>query len=257
MKKLLSMALCAAAVAAFAEETTITTVGVTAITLPANQKNTIIAASFKELATGDNISIANIVKATNLANGDKILLYTAKNTYSAWSWNATSKAWEKAAKTYTVGKDGVATESTGDAPETTTATVGTGLWIVRASDTPSETKIALYGTYVENKAYTTTANAWNLVGNPMQKMVEISKGAEGDRIMVPQGTMGAMRTYEYGTEGEQTGWYYVTSTTEEKTIAGELVSVAKITKAFENPSIAAGAGFWYLTKSAVELSWAE
>lgn len=253
MKKLLSMALCAAAVAAFAEETTITTVGVTAITLPEGQKNTIIAASFTELATGENISIANIVKATNLDDGDKILLYTDKNTYSAWSWSASDKAWTKADKTYTVGATGEVTESTGDASETTTVTVGTGLWIVRASETPKEAKIALYGTFVENKAYKTTAVAWNLVGNPTLKTQTITAGTAGDRIMVPTGTAGAMRTYEYGTEGENKGWYYVKATT--TTTDGE--AIAEITKKFEDPSIAAGAGFWYLTSSAVELKWAE
>ena len=66
MKKLLSMAFCAAAVTTLAEDVTVATVGVTAITLPKGQQNTIIAASFTELATGENISIANIVKATNL-----------------------------------------------------------------------------------------------------------------------------------------------------------------------------------------------
>lgn len=240
MKQLLSMALCAAAVAAFAEETTIMTVGVTAITLPAGQKNTIIAASFTELATGGNISIANIVKATNLDNGDKILLYTDKNTYSAWSWDATNKAWKEADKTYTVDANGVATESTGDAPETTTVTVGTGLWIVRASDTPAEAKIALYGTYVANKSYTTTEGVWNLIGNAGLAAFDSFEGAVGDQIVVV--VDGALRTYNYK-EGENKGWYYTT------------YSANGGKNTYGKPSIAAGQGFWYYTASEKTLNW--
>ena len=124
MKKLLSLALCAAAATTFAadEITLADEIGVTVVTLPAGQKETIIAASFGDLDTGD-VSIANLVKTTGLAAGDEILLYTAKDTYSAWKLNA-DKAWEKAAKMYKVNADGVAVESDGDDPKTTTAAAG-------------------------------------------------------------------------------------------------------------------------------------
>lgn len=241
MKKLLSMAFCAAAAATFAEDVTVATVGVTAITLPAGQQNTIIAASFTELATGKNISIANIVKATNLAEGDKILLYTDKNTYSAWKLNA-NKEWEKADKTYTVGSDGQATESTGDAPETTTATIGTGLWIIR-QDAEKPAKIALYGQYVSDKSTTTTAGAWNLVGNAGQAAFSSFEGAVGDQIVTV--VNGALRTYNYK-EGSGKGWYYVTKENN------------KGKNNYGAPSIAPGEGFWYYTKeSAKTFTWTD
>lgn len=114
MKKLLSLAFCAAATAAFAadEITLADEVGVTMVTLPAGQTNTIIAVSFTDFDTG-NVSISNLVKTTSLAAGDEILLYTAKDTYSAWKLDA-NKVWQKAVKTYTVDGNGVATESVGD-----------------------------------------------------------------------------------------------------------------------------------------------
>lgn len=237
MKKLLSMAFCAAAVTTLAEDVTVATVGVTAITLPAGQQNTIIAASFTELATGENISIANIVKATNLAEGDKILLYTDKNTYSAWKLNA-NKEWEKTDKTYTLDATGV-TENVGDDPSMTTVTVGTGLWIIRDNPT-ADAKIALYGQYVSAKSTKTTAGAWNLIGNAGQAAFSSFEGAVGDQIVTV--VNGALRTYNYK-EGTGKGWYYTT------------YSAAGATKTYETPSIAAGHGFWYYAASEKTLTW--
>lgn len=237
MKKLLSMAFCAAAAATCGADVTVATVGVTAITLPAGQQNTIIAASFTELATGENISIANIVKATNLAEGDKILLYTDKNTYSAWKLNA-DKEWEKTDKTYTLDATGV-TENVGDDPSTTTVTVGTGLWIIRDNPT-ADAKIALYGQYVSAKSTKTTAGAWNLIGNAGQAAFSSFEGAVGDQIVTV--VNGALRTYNYK-EGTGKGWYYTT------------YSYTGATKTYETPSIAAGHGFWYYTASEKTLTW--
>ena len=78
MKKLLSIAVCASAVAAFATDTPITLgqVGVTAIT--SSYTNTVVAVSYKELGDGDgNITISNIVKTANLEVDD--LLYVFKD----------------------------------------------------------------------------------------------------------------------------------------------------------------------------------
>lgn len=258
MKKLLSMAFCAAAMASFAADEIPLgyEVGVIRIGLTDGQKNTIIAASFTDLASDGNVSIANLVKTTNLEEGAQIIRYNADGTHETWTLNA-DKTWKAPTTTFTLNENGDETTGTGDDPATTTPTVGEGLWIVRGENPTEGAVIALYGKYVENKAYTTTAGKWNLVGNPTQKPQTIKTGTAGDRIMVSQGATGAMRTYEYGTEGSNTGWYYITSTSEEKTIGGEVFSVAKITKSFVNPSIEAGYGFWYLTKSAVELKWAE
>lgn len=258
MKKLLSMAFCAAAMASFAADEIPLgyEVGVIKIELKDGQKNTIIAASFTDLASDGNVSIANLVKTTNLEAGAQIIRYTAAGTHETWTLNA-DKAWQKVTTTVTQNADGTVTTGTGADPTATAPTVGEGLWIVRGEKPKKGAVIALYGKYVEKKSYTTTAGAWNLVGNPTLKDQAITKGTVGDRIMVPQGMAGAMRAYEYGTVGSDKGWYYVTATTTPVTIDGEEGTVAEITKTVANPSIAAGAGFWYLTKSAVELSWAE
>lgn len=248
MKKLLSLALCAAAATTFAadEITLADEIGVTMVTLPAGQKETIIAASFVDLDMGD-VSIANLVKTTGLAEGDEILLYTAKNTYSAWKLNA-DKAWEKAAKMYVVNADGVAVESDGDDPKTTTATVGTGLWIVR-KDATAEATIAIYGKYTVNRTTEITAGAWNLVGNAGLKPYTFTGGMAGDKLIAVQN--GARREYTY--DGSK--WTYPTYTTVKKTFMGKEMNVVTETPVQENPTIAPGEGFWYHTDTAKTVSW--
>ena len=242
MKKLLSLALCAAAATSFAvDEITLGTVGVTAITLPADQTNTIIAASFKDLATGNDISVANLVKTTNLAPGDKIMLYTAKNTYSAWVLGDNG-AWQKAEKTYTVGSDGVATVDEGAASDTTTVEIGTGLWIVRENPT-NAVEIALYGSIANAKSTTTVAGAWNLIGNAGQVSFNAFEGAVGDQIVMVADN-GALRTYNLKA-GLGKGWYYVSY--EDNTGKNN----------YGTPSVAPGQGFWYYTSTPKTLVWSD
>lgn len=248
MKKLLSLALCAAAAMTFAadEITLDDEIGVTMVTLPEGQKETIIAASFVDLDTGD-VSISDLVKTTGLSEGDEILLYTAKDTYSAWKLNA-DKAWEKAAKMYVVNADGVAVESDGDDPKTTTAKVGTGLWIVR-QDATAEATIAIYGKYAANRTTEITAGAWNLVGNAGLKPYTFTGGTAGDKLIAVQN--GARREYTY----DGTKWTYPTYTTEKKTFMGKEMNVVTETPVELNPTIAPGEGFWYHTDTAKTVSW--
>ena len=247
MKKLLSIALCAAAITSFAadEAVQIADVGVLSVTIPANQKNTIIAASFKDLSDSTkDVSIADMVKTTNLAEGDKLLLFTGtKGTYTAWVLNSDGK-WVAADKTYTVNSEGNVVEGTGT-PTSTTVTAGTGLWIVRESNTANPATIAIYGAYTSTaKSTTTTAGAWNLIGNPGLVSKTISTGTKGDQIITI--VNGVQRKYMYNSSK---GWYYDTQKVENDKI--------KTTHNVGNPTIASGEGFWYYTQSAVTLDWAD
>lgn len=245
MKKLLSIAFCAAAASVFADtQIEVADVGVTMVTLPAGQANTIIAASFKELANpSSDISIANIVKTSSLAAGDQLLLFTANDTYAAWELNSSGE-WVKANKTYTINSSGQLVEGAGDAPDTTTAVAGKGLWIVR-KNASAAASIALYGAYIaDSKSTTTTAGAWNLIGNAAQSSFNGFTGVAGDKIV--RVVNGALVTYSYKA-GDGKGWYY----TSYETVEG----VAKATKVYGTPAIAAGEGFWYYTQSAKTLTW--
>lgn len=242
MKKLLSLALCAAAATTFAadEITLDDEIGVTMVDIPAGQTNTIIAASFKELSTGDAISAANLVKTTGLKKDSKLYLYGGtKDTYSVWTLDADGGKWVAAEKTYTIAKDGTLTEGTGPLP-TTTLPIGTGLWLVR-SDATDKVQVALYGAYVSDVgSVALTKDTWQLVGNPKQTDLVISTGDDEDRL-VAVNEKGVLRTYQYRTT---IGWSYVTYN-----------ESGTPTRNSVNPKIAAGQGFWYLSKTDKSLTF--
>lgn len=236
MKKLLSLALCAAAATTFAAADEITLsdeIGVTMVTIPAWQTNTIIAASFKELSTGNDISAANLVKTTGLKKDSKLFLYGGtKDTYSVWTLDADGGKWVAAAQTYTIAKDGTLTVGKGPS-STTPLPIGTGLWLVR-SDATDEVKVALYGAYVSNLgSVSLTKDTWQLVGNPKQTDLVISTGGDGDRL-VAVNEKGVLRTYQC----RASAWSYVTYD-----------ASGKPTRHSASPKIAAGQGFWYLSKT--------
>ena len=254
MKKLLSIACCATAAlavsSASAEDvtsTTIATVGVMSITVPSGQANTIIAAAFKDLSdTTKDVSIANLVKTTGLSAGDKLMLFNGgSEPYSVWTLKDTdgTKTWEKSTKTYYVDSTGAIAEGEGTAASDTTAAAGTGLWLIR-TDTSSEATITLYGAYnSEDKKTTTTAGAWNLIGNAGLADFSSFTGVKGDQIITV--VNGKLRKYKYNATN---GWYYQTFTT------GDTTSVSYVK---ETPTIAPGVGFWYYTQSTTTLTWSD
>lgn len=245
MKKLLSLALCAAAATTFAadEITLDDEIGVIRVELADGQKNTIIAASFTDLAKDGNVSIANLVKTTNLEAGAQIIRYKADGTHEAWNLTAAGE-WESAAATVTQDADGETTTGTGDDPASATVTVGEGLWIVRGKTATPNAVIAIYGKYTEGRTSTITAGAWNLVGNAGLKPYTFTGGAKDDVLIVMKnGANGATRRqYTYD---DTNGWTYPEYTT--KLIGSETVYVKTAKK--ENPTIAPGEGFWYYTKT--------
>ena len=169
MKKLLSIALCAAAAAAFAdEEISLGEVGVTKI---AAQANTIIAVSYQDLA-GGNVAISNLVKTTNLAVGDQMAVFN-DGVYETWTLAEGEgdapkpKYWAKNEKQYTLDADGKLVEDTTKDAAIVTKSVGTGLWIIQKSN-PIQDYIYLYGKPATSLTSTTVADKWTLIGNPLQ-----------------------------------------------------------------------------------------
>ena len=252
MKKLLSIACCATAAlavsSASAEDvtsTTIATVGVMSITVPSGQANTIIAAAFKDLSdTTKDVSIANLVKTTGLSAGDKLMLFNGgSEPYSVWTLSEDSdgtKSWTKSDKTYYVDSTGAIKEGEGTAASDTTAAAGTGLWLIR-TDTSSEATITLYGAYnSEEKKTTTTAGAWNLIGNAGLADFSSFTGVKGDQIITV--VNGNLRTYQYN----GSVWFYQTFSSD-----------GKVTFTKETPTIAPGVGFWYYTQSQQTLTWSD
>lgn len=253
MKKLLSLAFCAAAAASFAAADEITLadeIGVIRIDLTPGQENTIIAASFKDLETGGDISVANLVKTTNLEAGAQIIRYKADGTHEAWILSE-SKTWEKAAAAITQGVDGETTTGTGDDPVSAATTVGEGLWIVRGKNATFNAVIALYGKFIAGRTSTVVANKWNLLGNAGTASYTFSKGTKGDELIVVDN--GPLKRYQYG----DSGWFYETTETKTVTVNGRNWTKVEKVSHPENPTIAAGIGFWYRSATDMTLTWTD
>ena len=158
MKKLLSIALCAAATMAFADDVSVAVanVGVTKITIPSGQKNTIIASSFNALGGEEGVTIEKLIRsATGLAADDQLMIFTG-GTYYSFKWNAADSKWEASTAVTSAG----ATATTKEV--TTATTIGQGIWFIRNDASSSDAvTLVLYGATPSSTAVTTTAEAWN------------------------------------------------------------------------------------------------
>lgn len=232
MKKLLSIALCAAAAAAFADEIPLGQVGVTKI---AAQANTIIAVSYQDLASGD-VAISNLVKTTNLAVGDQMAVFN-DGVYETWTLaegTGGAKYWDKNEKQYTLDGDGKLVEDKTRDAAIVTKSVGTGLWIIQKSNQIQDF-VYLYGKPSTATTSTTVAGKWTLIGNPLQ--VEAKPEIDGvdftDQI-VTAGADGKLKYYNYKT-GK--GWR-----------DGAKVPVPM-------PAFQPGIGCWVMSTAAKTVTW--
>ena len=247
MKKLLSIALCATAVSAFAAstETVLGRVGVTAIT--SSNQNTIVAVSYDDLTGGSGIVVSNFVKTTNLTEGDQLAIFnngTGTEIYDTWILKDEGgvKYWAKNNKTFYVDANGQLQTGEGSAASSITNAVGTGIWLCRAQKPDEPFTFYIYGKPVSDPVSHISAGTWTLVGNPTQKTsVKIGPqtpvnvgtnavvaGAQtGDQI-VTVGEGGALLYFVYV---EGSGWI------------GGL------------PDIGPGIGFWIRTKAATKITW--
>ena len=249
MKKLLSIAVCASAVAAFGAsvEVPLGNVGVTAIT--SDLTNTIVAVSYKELGDGDgNVTISNIVKTANLTEGDLLHVFKDNSTYETYTLTQGSGGalyWDKTAN-YVLDANG--SLSAGSTSEASVANLpaGVGLWLVRnvAKWNGNAFTFYIYGKPVATpETVPVAANTAALIGNPTQsaKAPTLSAATNGDRILVPnKNIMTGMKTYKYSTAG---GWTTVNMVNGVRTRESGL------------PSIEPGKGFWYIPMAASTVSW--
>ena len=239
MKKLLSIAVCASAVAAFATdtETLLETVGVTAIT--SSYTNTVVAVSYKELGDGNgNITVSNIVKTANLSEND--LLYVYKDgKYQSYTLKVSGgvKYWDRTSD-YVIGSNGGLTTDTTPAANIATLAAGDGIWLVRPNGwTGDDFTFYIYGKLSDVTSVSIAAGKTVLVGNPTRtaKAPSVSGATAGDQILVPANNKVGMQTYNYN----GTVWS------------------TRINKRRQEglPVIPAGTGFWYVATGAVTVNW--
>lgn len=249
MNKLLSIAFCAAAVSAFADpaEAVLGQVGVTAIT--SSLQNTIVAVSYDDLAGGSGMVVSNLVKTANLEAGDQLAVFNngeGSEIYDTWTLTKDENDvlyWAKNDKTFFVDANGLR-EGEGQAASAVTNMVGTGIWLCRKTPPTGSFTFYIYGKPSTAKTITTTPGVWNLVGNPTQGDVTITKaiapGANNDEILVP-GEQGLVRyLYKTAANDHQGGWLRA------KNAQGEWGPA---------PDITAGTGFWIKTTSAITINW--
>lgn len=247
MKRILSIVLCAAAVAAFGEETAVTNVTFSLYPVASSNKNTIVAISLRGM-DGQPVAVSNLVKTANLTEGDK--LYTFENgKYEGWT--LTGGAWVGAEKKYTMNGAGQLVVDEGTSASTVQMSVGSGIWLVRKVVPEQAFTFYLYGK-PDDKPQTAIVGGSeetptiNLVGNPTPDEVTLTAqmftGATGgDRIEVPDGN-GAFGRSVYTYNGTESKWK-TTDPTTHKRVEGY-------------PKIPANQGFWYVsTGSGFKISW--
>ena len=259
MKKILSIALCAATASAFAAGEPVAvevgTVGVTAITT--SLSNAIVAVSYDDLADDKGGMVySNLVKTTNLTVNDKLIQFSYdgsdKGKYTSWllkegttSGGAKYNYWEGQAEAY---KDDSGSDllQTSPAPDTVRGAVGTGIWLVRQkpiAEGGSTNTFYIYGKPVTSKTVQLAKGKWNLVGNPTTNEVTITEemvvgAANYDQIVTPVAPSGKLCYYTFWSgsgwlkpNSDGTGW------------------VA------EPPKLGSGLGCWIKTKNEATINW--
>lgn len=226
------------------EDEGITSVGVTAIT--SANKNTIVAVSYGELGTGNPVSVANLVKTTNLAEGDQLVVYKGDGTHETWVLakdSSNALVWSPNANTFTQDANGDTSSGTGSDTDMTLG-VGTGFWLVRNNwkDDDSVT-FYIYGSVASNPTSTTTPGTWTLVGNPTRTSKTITAamtpGASKNDVIAVAEKNGFVNYFFKGT-GELAAWK------REPSAESPTWGVA--------PVIEAGKGFW-IKSTATSVDW--
>ena len=231
MKKLLCGLLCASAVLpAVAVDVEVANIDV--IEIDSGLKNTIVAIPGLDLAGGDLV-ISNLVKTTNLKQGDKLVAFS-DGKYESWELDADGGHWTQAASRFLITANGT-TSSDATPASLVTMSVGSGIWLQRSVFAKGNS-FYIYATHVDSPSTTVAANATVLLGNPTvtDKTPTISGAQNGDQIIVPvEGVFLSRRTFTY-TDG---AWKYIDSSD-------------KLQTGLPENLIVAGTGFWYKAANA-------
>lgn len=252
MKKILSIALCAAAVSVFGDTTEAVLGGEIGVTTISNSfKNTIVAVSYNDLdpSVASGIAVSNFVKTANLDAGDQLAIFNGTGTYDTWvlKKNEGVKYWERNEKTFTVGTDGALTVGEGNAASDITQVVGTGIWLIRQNPTDGSGNAKpfyIYGKPVSASKSEIEGGKWTLIGNPTQGDVTITKetvanASDYDQLVIPVAPSGKLCYYTY--LSGLNGWRKTNS-------EGTGYST-------EDPKLEGGLGCWIKTKNKCSISW--
>ena len=197
MKKLLSIAISAAALSAVAAEIVTGSNEIGTLEITSTHKKTVVAVPFQTLGeAATSINPSNLVLTAGLDADDQLYVYQ-DGDYTGWILQ--DNVWTAADNVVA----GIPERSAADGE--TTVPLGSGFWLVRNSSYKEGTsfKFYIYGQYAANVMSTITANAYNLIANPKSAEVDFGfAGAKkGDYLVVPNGE----RPKRYDYDGSK--WY--------------------------------------------------
>ena len=236
MKKLLSLSLVAAAIAAIADYQPIQ-VGVSEYTSAG--LNTVIPAPYTSLAGTETIPVSELVKVANLPTGTMLYYYNG-STFDAWIKGTGDNAGKW------VGSDVLSKDGITCSPGADTVVLGPGkaLWVVLTESSTTQ-KIYVYGKPVTTYSSTVAAGETALIANPKSdsSTLSISGMANGDVISIIGST--GLSTYTYDSGKSQWG---------SKVKSGKSLPTWAEFKSFTFP---VGTGIWYTSKgsSSVTITW--
>lgn len=203
--------------------------------VPSTSEYTMIAVPWVNVADGEAVQVAKLVKTDTLTVGDQLYFYDGSKYYL---WVLTDGTWTP---TETTNKEG-----TFQSPGAEYGLArGKALTLVRQN---TSAEIWLYGQYDDSAiSVTCESGAYTMIANPNADAFDLNTnrpGNVGDQITFA-GTA-TLYTRDAG------GWY--THTTEKVTLGGKSQTVK--TKTYENVTIPAGQGAWYYCKGAtVTINW--
>ena len=235
MKKLLLVAICASAVAAFGADVPVALgeVGVTAVS--SSTANTIVAVSYEDLG-GGNVTASNLVKTANLTVGDLLYVYNDAS-FDAFELAESGGVLYWRPSTVVSPLDTGISVSKSSSADSIRIAVGKGVWLIRSNWDGNPFTFYIYGKPVTSlDPVSVTSGTSALVGNPTQSAASpsITVGPNnGDQIIVPASNGAGVLRWKYNSSQEK--WSYGKP------------SAARSTP----PEIPAGTGFWYVAAGAV------
>ena len=232
MKKLICGFFFAWAGIVLADSISATVATVDVIEVDSRLTNTVVAIPGLDLA-GGNLAISNLVRTTNLTNGDKLYAFDGHD-YETWVLEG--GVWTKHDKLFTVNASGQIVAGTGTPSSLMTMSVGSGIWLSRQDVSK---KFYIYGAQPNTKTSVAVAGAISLVGNPAlscKRPVSFVTSVLGDKIIIPTSTV--PKTYTYSEKNEVRAW---------RNMTGGVLSE-------ELPEIPAGTGFWYVSTGGADVT---
>lgn len=237
MKKTILLSSILAVGAAFAESASVESanaIGALDVPIPSTRAQTLVSVPFLGYEDEGAVAVKDMVKTSNLGEGSK--LYVPNGTGAYNTFKLVDDTWV-ADERVTVGPDGQTSKDTSEDQGSATVNRGDAFWIEPKDATGG--KIYLLGQGATEAGISQVTSGWNLVGNTSGVTKDIAsagyKGevqgySDGEKICV-QGEGGVLETYTY-----RAGWRK--GRTEVNVV-----------------NIAAGQGFWFLSKGTTSIKW--